>query len=79
LIDIGFLEDIEEELEEMNKGKRGRPYSYSDGLFIFLGYLYVFVRNYRILEGICRAFSKTFIKSKRVLYPIPHGGLLISD
>lgn len=58
LIDIGFLEDIEEELEELNEGKRGRPYKYGDALFTFLGYLYVFVRNYRMLEGICRAFSK---------------------
>jgi len=43
LIDIGFLEDMEKELEELNKGKRGRPYKYSDGLFIFLGYLYALV------------------------------------
>ncbi len=25
---------------------------------MFLGYLYVFVRSYRVVEGICRAFQK---------------------
>jgi len=35
LIDIGFLEDMEKELEELNKGRRGRPYRYSDGFVHF--------------------------------------------
>ena len=51
LIDLRFLEDMKKVLKELNKGKRGRPYKYSNGLFTFLGYLYAFVRNYRILEG----------------------------
>ncbi len=66
LIDIRFLEDMEKELEELNKGKRGRPYKYSEGLFLFLAYLYAFVRNYRILEGLCRAFSR-IVKE----FPVP--------
>ena len=41
LIKIVFLKDIGNELRRMNKG-------YS--LFTFLGYLYTFIRNYRMLE-----------------------------
>ncbi len=48
---------MKKELEKLNRGKRGKPYKYSDDLFTFLGYLYTFVR-YRILEGMCKVFSK---------------------
>ena len=58
LMDFSFLERWEEELAEMNRGKRGRKFTYTDSLFVFLGYLYVFVRSYRMVEGICRAFQK---------------------
>ena len=66
LIDIGFLKETDEELKKLNKGKRGRPYRYSEGLFMFLAYLYAFMRNYRILEGLCRAFSR-IVKE----FPVP--------
>jgi len=46
-------------MEEINKGKRERTYKYGEGLFVFLGYLDAYVRNYRIIEGICRIFRKT--------------------
>jgi len=36
LIDFGFLKDMDKELEELNKGKRGRPYRYGEGLFKIL-------------------------------------------
>ena len=35
LINFGFLKDIDKELEELNKGKRGRPYRYGESLFKF--------------------------------------------
>ena len=58
LIYLGFLKDMDKELEELNKGKRGRPYRYGEGLFKILGYFYSFVKNYRIIEGLCRALRK---------------------
>jgi len=58
LIDFGFLKDMDKELEELNKGKRERPYRYSESLFKILGYFYAFVKNYRIIEGLCLAFSR---------------------
>jgi len=66
LIDLDFMDRMEEELRMMNEGKRGRKYRYGEGLFKFLGYLYAFIRNYRILEGICRAFSR-IVKG----FPVP--------
>jgi len=58
LIDLGFLKNEMQELGKMNENKIGRPYQYSESLFKFLGYLYAFVRNYRIIEGLCRALRK---------------------
>lgn len=57
LLNFEFLSKMEEELKEMNRGKRGRPYKYASSLFQFLGFLYSFFHNYRILEGICKALS----------------------
>jgi len=37
----------------MNSGKKGKSYKYGESMFVFLGYLYAFIRNYRILEGLC--------------------------
>ncbi len=51
LLDLDFMEGMEEELRMMNQRKRGRRYRYGEGLFKFPGYLYAFVRNYRILKG----------------------------
>ncbi len=42
----------------MNENKRGRPYRYSESLFKFLECFYAFVKNYRIIEGLCRALRK---------------------
>ncbi len=61
LIELDFLNNMGEELKMMNRGKKGRSYKYGDSLFVFLGYLYAFIRNYRILEGICRVSSNMVI------------------
>lgn len=58
LLDLEFLKDMGREIEDMNEGKRGRPYTYGDSLFTLLGYFYAFIRNYRIIEGLCRGFRK---------------------
>lgn len=58
LFNLDFVKRMDEELEEMNEGKRGRPYIFPNSLFKFLGYLYPFFRNYRILEGICKVLSE---------------------
>ena len=58
LFNLDFVKNMEKELEEMNRGKKGRPYIYPNSLFRFLGYLYLFFPNYRILEGICRVLSE---------------------
>jgi transposase len=58
LLNLEFIKRIEEELKEMNKGKKGRPYKYPNSLFVWLGYFYLFTHNYRILEGICKALSE---------------------
>ncbi len=53
-----IVKNMDKELEEMNKRKKGRPYIYPNSLFRFLGYLYLFFPNYRVLEGICRVLSE---------------------
>jgi len=58
LLDLGFLRDMGREIKEMNKGKKGRPYRYGASLFTLLGYFYAFIRNYRIIEGLCRGLQK---------------------
>ena len=58
LLNLEFIKGMDEELKEMNKGKKGRPYKYPDSLFVWLGYLYLFTHNYRVLEGICKALAE---------------------
>ena len=58
LLSLDFINRIDEELKEMNKGKKGRPYEYTNSLFVFLGHLYLFFYKYRILEGICKSLSE---------------------
>ena len=58
LLNLDFINRIDEELKEMNKGKKGRPYEYTNSLFGFLGHLNLFIHNYRILEGICKSLAE---------------------
>jgi IS5 family transposase len=58
LLDLGFLRTWSRDLEDLNKGKAGRPYCYPDGFFRFLGVLHVlFNMPYRQAEGFVRALS----------------------
>ncbi len=55
--DFDFLDRWDDELAEMNHGKRGRPYSYPNSLFLWLSPIYSFLDS-RKLEGVMRKLSK---------------------
>lgn len=53
-----FLEHWDEELENMNRGKNGRPFKFPDTFIQFSGLMYTFLRlPYRQLEGYLQALS----------------------
>jgi len=59
VLDLDFLEKQEEELEEMNRGKEGRPFTLADSCIEFLGVVrYLFTMPYRQLEGFTRALNR---------------------
>ena len=59
LLAVESLSGWQEELEEMNLGKNGRPFSYPHSLILFLGTLrVVFSLPYRQLEGLARGLRK---------------------
>ena len=59
LIDLDFVENWEEELEEMNKGKRGKPFDYPKSLIEFLAFpRYYFSLPFRQEEGFVEALAK---------------------
>lgn len=49
--DLQFLENWDDELAEMNRGKRGSPYKYPNSLFTWLSPIYSFFSS-RKLEGV---------------------------
>ena len=55
--DLGFSEHWEEELEEMNKGKRGSPYKFLNQ-FVNLMAAWHQLIDYRGLEGIGRRLAE---------------------
>lgn len=52
-----FLDTWEEEIEDLNNGKVGQPYTYPNSLIEFLGILKSKGFDYRALQGIVRALS----------------------
>jgi len=52
-----FLDTWNEEIEELNSGKVGQPYTYPNSLIEFLGILKSKGFDYRALQGIIRALS----------------------
>jgi len=59
LLDLGFLRTWSRDLEDLNKGKTGRPYDYPDSFFLFLGVLHVlFNLPFRQTEGFVRALAR---------------------
>jgi len=59
LIDLDFVENWEEELEEMNRGKRGAPFDYPENLIEFLAFpRYFFRLPFRQEEGFVEALAR---------------------
>jgi hypothetical protein len=59
LLSLNCLKGWQQELEEMNQGKNGRPFGYPHRLILFLGTLrVVFHLPYRQLEGLARGLKK---------------------
>jgi len=59
ILELGFVEGYREELEAMNRGKEGRPYSLSRTYIQFLTAVrYLYGMPYRQLEGFTRALHR---------------------
>ncbi len=59
LIDLDFLENWEDELEEMNRGKQGKPFDYPESLVEFLAFpRYFFHLPFRQEEGFTKRLAK---------------------
>jgi hypothetical protein len=58
LISLDFLESWDDELKEMNKEKRGRPYEFPERLITFMAYVHVLFLPYRQMEGFLRKLSE---------------------
>lgn len=59
LLAIESLKGWQQELEQMNQGKNGRPFGYPHSLILFLGTLrVVFHLPYRQLEGLARGLKR---------------------
>jgi hypothetical protein len=57
-LSTSFLEHWDEELEDMNRGKNGRPFKFPETFIQFSGLMYTFLRlPYRQLEGYLQALS----------------------
>jgi len=59
ILDLDFLEDYDKELEAMNRGKEGRPFTLAHSHIRFLAVVrYLFDMPYRQLEGFARALHR---------------------
>ena len=59
ILDLDFLEDYDKELEAMNGGKEGRPFTLTHSHIRFLAVVrYLFDMPYRQLEGFARALHR---------------------
>jgi hypothetical protein len=59
LIDVAFLKSSNKEIKEMNNGKVGAPFQYSDSYVQFLVFLKIgFKIPYRMVQGIVRGLSE---------------------
>ena len=66
LLDLEFLRSWDSDLSEMNRGKVGRPYTYPDTFFRFLGVLHVlFHLPFRQLEGFVRGLCRFIPELKK--------------
>jgi len=67
-ISLDFLENWDEELEKMNKGKVGRPYLYPETFIYFLAFLHTVFLPFRQLEGFLRKLSEYIPRLKTLDY-----------
>ena len=67
-ISLDFLEDWDSELQEMNKGKRGRPYKFPNSLMTFLAFLHIAFLPFRQMEGFLRKLAEYISKLRAVDY-----------
>lgn len=59
LFDLGFAKGWNDELKDMNKEKRGRPYEFPDSYIEFLSFFRVGLNvPYRVIEGMTEALSE---------------------
>ncbi len=59
LVSIDFLENEDDVLKKMNRGKVGKPFKYINPLFDFAGLLHCYLHlGFRQLEGVFIGFSK---------------------
>ncbi len=61
--ELSFLENWDEELSEMNKAKKGKPYKYPNSLFKWLSPIYSFLSS-RKLEGVMNQLEHFIPKLK---------------
>jgi hypothetical protein len=72
LLDLNFLRNYEAELDTMNRGKEGRPFTLTGSYATFLAVVrYLFGFPYRQLEGYARALGR--------LFDVPSASLLEHD
>ena len=67
-ISLDFLENWDNELERMNKGKRGRPYDFPDSFMFFLALIHIAFLPFRQMEGFLRKLSEYISKLKAADY-----------
>jgi len=64
LLDFDVIDNWDNELEEMNKGKEGRKFVYPDSFIKLLGYMRIYFHlPYRQTEGIVRAHAANTLPS----------------
>jgi hypothetical protein len=56
-ISLDFLENWDEEIEEMNRGKVGRPFKFPETFLRFLTFLHTAFLPFRQIEGFQRKLS----------------------
>ena len=61
-ISLDFMERWDEELQEMNYKKRGRPYTFPESLMTFLAFIHVAFLPFRQMEGFLRKLSEYISK-----------------
>ena len=67
-ISLDFLENWDEELSKMNKGKVGKAFLYSKSFMQFLAFIHIAFLPYRQIEGFLKKLSEYIPKLKATDY-----------